>query len=296
MSGLAPGPRRIVVGMDSSAEAGAALAWARHVAAPDASITVVRAWEIPALSMSYVPEMIFPSDFEQYAREALDETLADVDDGRISTVLHQGHPGRAIVEEADDADLIVVGHRGDSRVTLVLGSTANYVLHHAACPVVVVRGHGGPEIRRVVVGVDAHGLDDADACEDANESVRALQWAYTLPGVEHIRVLHGWFIPPIVVGMFATPVVDVEAMDAAAARSIRLVIDAAGPSPDGVTVVPEVERASGGRALIDASSGVDDFVGFGDVATATIDDSFVFDPHVPLAIQLAGRVDDVASV
>ena len=36
--------------------------------------------------------------------------------------------------------MIVLGHSGNSRVAMMLGSTANYVLHHTTRPVVVVRG------------------------------------------------------------------------------------------------------------------------------------------------------------
>lgn len=261
MNAAARDPRTIVVGVDSSPEAVRALEWARHIARPDDSIVVVRAWEIPVLVTTWAPEAVYPYDFEQLAKEAVEETAAMFDDDRITTVLRQGHPGRVIVEEAgDDADLIVVGHRGDSRVSLVLGSTANYVLHHAVCPVAVVRGEhdAGVGIRRVVVGVDAHDLgDDADDSTDSNESVRALQWAYGLDGVDEIEVVHGWFIAPIVIGMFATPAVDVAEMDEASAEVIGRVIEAAGPAPYGVSVVPKVVRDPGGRALVKASHAAD---------------------------------------
>ncbi len=255
MNVAARDPRTIVVGVDSSPEAMRALEWARHVAGPDDSIVVVRAWEIPVLVTTWAPEAVYPYDFQQLAKEALAETVDAVDDDRISAVLRQGHPGRAIAEEAESADLIVVGHRGDSRVSLVLGSTANYVLHHATCPVAVVRGEHEVATRRVVVGVDAHELDEGGI--EPNESVRALQWAYGLDGVEEIEVVHGWFIAPIVIGMFATPVVDVDEMDQASADLIDEVIAAAGPAPEGVSVVPRVVRDPGGRALVRASHTAD---------------------------------------
>lgn len=263
MNAAARDTRTIVVGVDSSPEALRALEWARQVAGANDSIVVVRAWEIPVLVTTWAPEAVYPYDFQQLAKEALEETAAGVDDGRVTTVLGQGHPGRVIVEEADSgADLIVVGHRGDNRVSLVLGSTANYVLHHATCPVAVVRGEpdrgGEAAIRRVVVGVDAHQLaDDGSVGADSNESVRALQWAYGLDGVDTIEVVHGWFIAPIVIGMFATPVVDVDEMDQAAAEVIDRVVAAAGPAPDGVDLVPRVVRDPGGRALVKASQSAD---------------------------------------
>jgi nucleotide-binding universal stress UspA family protein len=246
--------QKIIVGMDSSPEAAAALAWARHNAGPDGTIVVVRAWDVPVFVSAYAPEVVLPYDFEELAKQGLEETLVEVADDRVSTVVRRGPAGAAIVEEAVDADLIVVGHRGDSRVSMMLGSTANYVVHHATCPVAVIRGHGGPGVANVVVGVDANDLDDDTP---SNESVRALQWAYGLAGVEQIRVVHGWFLPPIVVGMFATPVVEVGEMDAVAARSIDMVIGAAGPAPAGVEVVAQVVRATGSEALLKASSKAD---------------------------------------
>lgn len=255
MRGFTTKPKRIVVGVDSSLEAADALAWARDVAGPDDEITAVRAWSMPAILSAYAPGTPYPYDVEQLAKEALEEATVGIDDPRLKTVVQRGMPGPAIIIQAVDADLVVVGHRGDGRIALMLGSTANYVLHHAECAVAVVRGDqplGGT--RRVVVGVDAHDMSKPGS---TNESVRALQWAYHLPGVEHIRVVHGWFIPPLTVGMFATNEVDVAAMDAAAGAAIQLVIDAAGAPPDGVTVEPEVVRNPGGRALIDASKDTD---------------------------------------
>jgi len=44
------------------------------------------------------------------------------------------------VQEGVDADMIVLGSRGRGGFTsLLLGSTSHQVLHHATCPVVVIR-------------------------------------------------------------------------------------------------------------------------------------------------------------
>lgn len=60
----------------------------------------------------------------------------------VDTDLDEGHPGEAIVREAEraGADLIVVGSNGQGAVAdVLLGSTSQYVLHHARVPVCVVR-------------------------------------------------------------------------------------------------------------------------------------------------------------
>ena len=54
-----------------------------------------------------------------------------------------GEPGEAIVAAADSesADLIVVGSHGRSGVSrFLIGSVSDYVVRHAHCPVMVVRG------------------------------------------------------------------------------------------------------------------------------------------------------------
>jgi nucleotide-binding universal stress UspA family protein len=55
----------------------------------------------------------------------------------------EGEAGEAIVAAADseNADLIVVGSHGRSGVSrFLIGSVSDYVVRHAHCPVMVVRG------------------------------------------------------------------------------------------------------------------------------------------------------------
>lgn len=256
MSAPATTPKTFVVGIDSSLESADAVTWARTVAGPDDRILAVHAWDIPSYVTAMVPEATFPLDFELAAKAVVDEALKGIDDPRIEVVLRRGIPGRALVAVAQDgdavADTIVVGHRGDGRVSMMLGSVANYVVHHARIPVVVVRGERETVPRRVVVGVDATQLDDG-----TNPSVRALQWVYSLPGVEEVRVIHAWFIPPLAVGLYATPIIDVNEFELAATAEVKLVLDAAGPPPAGVAVVTDVVQDAPGRALRIASQNAD---------------------------------------
>ncbi|ODN66465.1 universal stress protein [Methylophaga muralis] len=52
-----------------------------------------------------------------------------------------GSPGRDIVRiaEENNVDLIVVGSHGRKGIKMLLGSTANAILHHASCDVLAVR-------------------------------------------------------------------------------------------------------------------------------------------------------------
>jgi nucleotide-binding universal stress UspA family protein len=61
----------------------------------------------------------------------------------------EGEPGDAIVAAADSegADLVVIGSHGRSGVSrFFIGSVSDYVVRHAHCPVMVVRGR--PEAGR----------------------------------------------------------------------------------------------------------------------------------------------------
>src|SRR5690606_9723348 len=81
---------------------------------------------------------------EQQAQELLEEESAPVKEAGISfdTQVAVGGPGTEICRVAQEGgyDLIIVGSRGRNQFAeIVLGSVSNRVLHHAGCPVLVVR-------------------------------------------------------------------------------------------------------------------------------------------------------------
>jgi len=95
----------------------------------------------------YTGEIPLPEDFD------LDQRLADQATERLSKLASQysltehqelveiGTPKREIVRVADEqgVDLIVIGSHGRHGLQLLLGSTANGVLHLANCDVLAVR-------------------------------------------------------------------------------------------------------------------------------------------------------------
>jgi len=91
--------------------------------------------------------MVAPIDVAPYrqAHEELLQTTLEAVAGeaadRIDRVVVESPAGPAIIENARDAELIVVGRRGRGTVkSLVLGSVSSYVVQHATCPVLVVQG------------------------------------------------------------------------------------------------------------------------------------------------------------
>ena len=131
----------VVVGVDGSSASDAALAWAdRYANATGASLHLVSAWEWataygqPMMFDGYHPDSDALGVIEK-ARAAL-----TVPAERVHTSATQGHAGYVLVKAAAEAGLLVVGTEGHRAVSSVLlGSVSTYCIHHATCPVVVVR-------------------------------------------------------------------------------------------------------------------------------------------------------------
>jgi nucleotide-binding universal stress UspA family protein len=79
----------------------------------------------------------------QGAREAIDRTIEAVGGAAGAHVLvTHGDPASEIVRVAEEGgyDIVVVGSHGSGFVKRVLvGSVSSHVVHHATCPVLVVR-------------------------------------------------------------------------------------------------------------------------------------------------------------
>jgi hypothetical protein len=92
-------------------------------------------------------------DFEADATVALEEAVNEVGkehpDVAIDARVVHGFPARVLPEMARDADLLVVGSHGRGALTeMLLGSVSHGCVHHAPCPVVVVRGERARADRR----------------------------------------------------------------------------------------------------------------------------------------------------
>ncbi|WP_448628130.1 universal stress protein [Geodermatophilus sp. URMC 64] len=137
----------VLVGHDGSECAQEAMVWAAGLAGrAGLALHVVRAWGMttaprPATwEPGYVPPM---TDFEQAVHSELEACVAGANlDPSVRVRAHAVHrpPAKALVEASKGADLVVVGARGRGGFSgLLLGSTSDQVVHHARCPVTVVR-------------------------------------------------------------------------------------------------------------------------------------------------------------
>jgi nucleotide-binding universal stress UspA family protein len=70
------------------------------------------------------------------------EQKVKAEEVQVETILKEGHIVQEIVRTAKESkfDLIVIGGRGISRIReLLLGSVTDGVIHHAHCPVLVIK-------------------------------------------------------------------------------------------------------------------------------------------------------------
>jgi nucleotide-binding universal stress UspA family protein len=135
----------VVVGVDIGEHAQAALGFAFSEASQQGvPLIAVRAWtllsEEPAIR-AFAPD---PSELESQQRRLVSEALAGwctkYPDVPVHHRLLRRHAGRALVEAADGAAMLVVGARGSGGFAgLRLGSVADAAIRHADCPVAVAR-------------------------------------------------------------------------------------------------------------------------------------------------------------
>jgi len=76
------------------------------------------------------------------------EQKAKAEGVQVESLLKEGHTVQEIIKAAKEGafDLIVIGARGISKIReLLLGSVTDGVIHHAPCPVLVIKPTSQPE-------------------------------------------------------------------------------------------------------------------------------------------------------
>jgi nucleotide-binding universal stress UspA family protein len=141
---------RIVAGVDGSPPSIAALRWAVEQAkVTGGSVDAVMAWEFPVAGGSYgwAPTVPFDdTDYRELAAKTLNaavEAVSPPPGVRARQSVVEGNPAQVLLNAAQDAALLVVGNRGHGAfVDALIGSVSVRCLHHATCPVVIVRDQG----------------------------------------------------------------------------------------------------------------------------------------------------------
>ncbi|MBD0840643.1 universal stress protein [Streptomyces sp. TRM68416] len=233
----------VLVGVDDTSHTHLAAAWAAAQA---------QRWEA-GLRVVHAVEAEDDKETEERVTEAAAQVLDDVR-RRITaahpglcvdTVLARDEPAEALLAAVPDAALLVVGTRGRGGFAgLLLGSVSQKVAAHAACPVIVVRGHPDPDVSgAVVVGV----RDERD--EPAVRFALAEAERRAAP----VRLLHAW--RPT--GGAGPMVPEVSRMDDERDAHAALLNHAARPVAEFPRVHVETELAVGSAAgaLVAASNG-----------------------------------------
>lgn len=244
----------IVVGVDGSPGAEAALRWAVNEAwLRGVGVRAVLAWAPDGRpwAVDEAAESMRTADLEASARRFLDALVAAVPPGEPPVDIRpepvHAPPVEALTAAAGDAPLLVVGARGlGGFASLLVGSVSQGCAHHAAVPLVVVR-HEAEGSRRpdapVVVGVDG-----------SARSVAALRFAAgeaALRGVD-LDVVHAWTaVPPLYPGIWFP--IDTDAVERAARDALAETVRAGlGPDP-GPTVTARVVGGPSAPVLLAAA-------------------------------------------
>ncbi|UKA67146.1 universal stress protein [Arthrobacter sp. FW306-05-C] len=136
------GSFRIIVGVDGSDQSKAAMDWAIE----EGRLRIGEVQALTAWSFPYVSDAMGTAwDYEIFEKDAqaiLEAELERVKDRGVSVTgkIVEGNPASALIDASRDADLVALGSRGHGGFTgMLLGSVSHQTIHHAHCPVLVIR-------------------------------------------------------------------------------------------------------------------------------------------------------------
>jgi nucleotide-binding universal stress UspA family protein len=203
----------VVVGVDGSSSSGSAIQWAAHEARMrDVPLTLVHVAVTPSwgpapwlLSNEPLP---LPADEDPALEKSTRKVIADsikiaegsipaTDRPEIRSEIFFSVPVPTLVDLSKEAQMVVVGRRGQHRLHgVMLGSVSTGMMHHAHCPVAVIGDAvavAPKDLRRpVVVGIDG---------SPASELATAIAFDEASGRRVDLVAMHAWRDPDLSKGM-----------------------------------------------------------------------------------------------
>ncbi|MFG3203814.1 universal stress protein [Streptomyces sp. NPDC048192] len=258
-------PRTITVGLDGSSESRAAAEWAaREAELRGLPVKLVQVWEPlpePTAQAPLLGAETHQHWTERIPRESAEGLRLRHPGVEVTTEQLTGRPAEALVDAAEDAELLVLGSRGLGGIGgFLVGSVGHAVLAHTRRPVVLVRAGeqaadehemdpaGIPStaaaFRPVVLGLDAAGPDD---------TLIGFAFEAAARRAVPLRVVHAWNPPPYYAyGMALEPAVEREMARGDAVVLSEVLRPWRQKYPD-VEVVEQSRYGSPSLLLVDAS-------------------------------------------
>jgi nucleotide-binding universal stress UspA family protein len=165
---------KILLATDGSEDAAVATQATVDLASRTGSqLHVVHAFEFipPREYMSVALRLHSPSDFSRQGRRLLDEQVTHIEEAGATVTsarLGMGSPVDQILYASEEigAGLVVVGRRGLGGIKrLLMGSVSEGVVHHARCPVLVLRNTANVWPPRRIIMADDSSSDAKRAAE-----------------------------------------------------------------------------------------------------------------------------------
>jgi nucleotide-binding universal stress UspA family protein len=214
--------RGIVVGVDGSPPSRVAVDWAaRDAAARKLPLTLVHVLGAPTV-MTF-PKVPMPLGYLQWqedeGRKILNDAMKTVEESTkktgpidVDTELVTGPSVATLVDLSKDAEMVVVGCRGQGALARsLLGSVSTGLVHHAHCPVAIIHDEDPlmphPSKAPVLLGIDGSPASEAATAIAFEEASRR--------GVELVAV-HAWSDT----GVFEFPGVDWSTMQSLAEETL----------------------------------------------------------------------------
>jgi nucleotide-binding universal stress UspA family protein len=140
----------IIVGVDGSDNSRRALGWAmREAVQHHLPLAVMTVYPDPVRPVTGIywgvhPENSFKPELAQKALQEFADNVASEIGGPVPEItvnVARGEVAEELIKASRDADMLVIGSRGNGGFTrLLLGSVSSQVTHHATCPVMVIPG------------------------------------------------------------------------------------------------------------------------------------------------------------